>query len=248
VWSQTLLSVALVSAVPLAIAVLLPPNEASLRRIVPLLVAFAAGALLGAAFLHMLPESLAAGGRGARHGAIVLTGFFGFFILEQYLWSHEHASWRASRLHLSPLALLNVVGDGIHNMVDGMVIAAAYLTDTSLGVATTLAVLLHEVPQEIGDLGILLHTGLSRRRAIAWNMASALSAFVGAVGVLVVGARVTQLATVLVPFAAGGFIYIAASDLVPQLREESVDGRRTSALMVALALGVGLVALPLLLG
>jgi zinc and cadmium transporter len=235
-----------VSAVPLVIAVLLPTNEASLRRLVRLLVGFAAGALLGAAFLHLLPESLTAAGGGARQGAIVLTGFFGFFILERYLWSHEHAAWRASRLQLPPLALLNVVGDGIHNMVDGMVIAAAYLTDASLGVATTLAVLLHEVPQEIGDLGILLHAGLPRRRAIAWNLASALVAIAGALGVLVVGARVTELTRVLVPFAAGGFIYIAASDLVPQLREEPADGR-TSALLAALALGVGLTALPLLL-
>jgi zinc and cadmium transporter len=196
--------------------------------------------------LLFIPAGSLTAAAAARGGCDRSTGFFGFFILERYLWSHERA-WRASRLQLPPLALLNVVGDGIHNMVDGMVIAAAYLTDASLGMATTLAVLLHEVPQEIGDLGVLLHAGLPRRRAIAWNLASALVAIAGALGVLVVGARVTELTRVLVPFAAGGFIYIAASDLVPQLREEPADGR-TSALLAALALGVGLTALPLLLG
>jgi zinc and cadmium transporter len=248
----TLVSVLIVSAVPLFVAVALPRGEAELRKIVGRLIGFASGAMLGAAFLHMLPESFADERVAGIAPALVLTGFFGFFILERTLWAHQHDVAGSARHGLPALAMLNVLGDAAHNAVDGMAIAAAYLTGPALGFTTALAVLLHEVPQEVGDYGILLHAGLSRRRAILWNLASALSAVAGAAMVLIVGQRLDDLAAVIVPFAAGGFIYIAAVDLIPQLREESVAGTAsalgTARLLFAIGMGIALTSLPLLLG
>lgn len=244
--AATTLSVALVSAVPLAVAAALPRDEALLRRVTWWLVAFASGALLGAALLHLIPEAVHRQVDGTFAGGLVLAGFFGFFFLERHLWRHQHGSRRGRLRDLPPLASLNLVGDAVHNLVDGMVIAAAYLGDVSLGLTATLAVLLHEVPQEIGDYGILLHAGLSRSRAIAWNLASAVSAFAGAVAVLLIGTRVAGVADALVPAAAGGFLYIGAADLIPQLKGDADEGDG-SAPFVPLICGVLLTALPLLL-
>jgi zinc and cadmium transporter len=240
--SGTIVAVALVSAVPLGVAAVLPRDPAALHRTVRWLVGFATGALLGTAVLHMIPETFAQPG-GARWGGVVLLiGFFGFFLLERHLWRHQH---EVTDRVVQPTAALNLLGDAAHNFVDGMAIAAAFLVDTSLGITTSLAVLLHEVPQEMGDYGILLHAGLSRRRAIAWNLISGLVAMVGALAVLAFGSRFTVLADGLIPFAAGGFLYIASADLIPRLREE-VHVAQTGLLFLSMLLGVGLTALPLL--
>lgn len=246
-WGGALLGVVIVSAIPLAVALLLPREEAALRRLVRWLVAFAAGALLGAAFLHLIPDAFSSPAMGRWAGVLVVAGFFGFFGMERYVWRHGHRAPPDGPPRLPPLAAVNVVGDALHNALDGMAIAAAFLAGPSLGMATTLAVVLHEVPQEIGDVGILLHAGLSRRRAILWNLGSALVSFVGAVIVLVVGAFLEGAAAALIPIAAGGFIYIAASDLVPELQEETREGT-TGALLFTMALGLGAAALPLQLG
>lgn len=244
---SALASVLVVSAVPLVVGWFLPTDEATLRRVVRWLVCFAIGALLGAAFLHLIPEALAEpGGSPRTASATVLGGFLTFFLLERYLWSHHHDLATARGVAVPPLAALNLVGDGAHNFVDGMAIAAAYATDASLGVATTVAVLLHELPQEIGDYGILLHAGLDRRRAMTWNFVSGLIAIVGAGVVLVTRPHVDGFAAGLIPFSAGGFLYIAAADLIPQLREET-PGAGGGAPLLAIPLGIALTALPLLL-
>jgi zinc and cadmium transporter len=239
-------SVLVVSAVPLAVGWFLPTDEAALRRVVRWLVCSAIGALLGAAFLHLIPEALAEPGGARTASAVALGGFLTFFLLERYLWSHHHDPTDAGRMNVPPLAALNLMGDGAHNFVDGMAIAAAYTTDPSLGLATTVAVLLHELPQEIGDYGILLHAGLERRRAMSWNFVSGLIAVVGTAVVLLTRGHVDGFAAALIPFSAGGFIYIAAADLIPQLREETgpVQG---GAPLLAIPLGIVLSALPLLL-
>jgi zinc and cadmium transporter len=238
--------------VPLIVAVALPSEATALRRIVQRLIGFASGALLGAAFLHLIPESLADARIATAAPWLVLAGFFGFFILERTLWAHQHELSGSVRHGLPPLATLNVLGDAAHNAVDGMAIAAAFLTSPSLGLTTSLAVLLHEVPQEVGDYGILLHAGLPRRRAILWNLLSAFSAVLGAVIVLVVGRRVAELAAAIVPVAAGGFIYIAAVDLIPRLRDESAvdtaSALGTARLLLVIAAGIALTSLPLLFG
>lgn len=239
-------SVIVVSAVPLVVAWVLPADEATLRRTVRWLVCFAIGALLGAAFLHLIPEALSPPNDARAASVIVLGGFLAFFVLERYLWGHQHDLTAMGRARLPPLAALNLLGDGAHNFVDGMAIAAAYVTDRSLGVATTVAVLLHEVPQEIGDFGILLHAGLERRRAMWWNFLSGLIAVVGAAVVLVIGRHIAGFAVGLVPFSAGGFLYIAAADLIPQLREEG-GARQDGSPLVAIPLGIALTSVPLLL-
>jgi zinc and cadmium transporter len=236
-----------VSAVPLGVALLLPRDPAALRRAVRWLVGFAAGALLGAAFLHLVPESFALFRSPTLASALVLVGFFASLLLERYLWQHQHDIADEPTRHLPPLAALNLFGDAAHNLVDGMVIAGAFLSDPALGITTTVAVLLHEVPQEIGDYGVLLHAGLSRRRAIVWNLASAVVAVLGTVVVLAAGPRLASLSAGLLPFAAGNFIYIAASDLIPRLRDEAQPVRMRT-LLLPMALGVVLTALPLLLG
>lgn len=243
---SALASVLLVSAVPLVVGSLLPVDEAALRRLVRWLVCFAIGALLGAAFLHLIPEAFSRPGRAQTASALVLTGFLVFFVLERYLWSHQHDSAATRKMNVPPLAALNLVGDGAHNFIDGMAIAAAYVSDVSLGVATTVAVLLHEVPQEIGDYGILLHAGLARGRAVGWNFASGLIAVIGAAVVLATGSHVGSVAAWLVPFSAGGFIYIAAADLIPQLREENGQAP-AGAPLIAIPIGIVLTAVPLLL-
>lgn len=243
--ASALASVLLVSAVPLVVAWFLPTDEAALTRLVRWLVCFAIGALLGAAFLHLIPEALARPNDGRTASAIVLTGFLAFFVLERYLWSHQHDIAASRRVSMPPLAALNLLGDGAHNFVDGIAIAAAYMTDSSLGVATTVAVLMHELPQEIGDYGIMLHAGLERRRAVSWNFVSGLIAVLGAVVGLMAGRHAVGFSASLVPFSAGGFVYIAAADLIPQLREAGTDAQGGASLL-AIPLGIALTALPLL--
>jgi zinc and cadmium transporter len=239
-----LLAVALISATPFAISFILPRDEASLRRLVRWLVAFATGALLGTAFLHLIPEGLSSPVTQSTGGILVLAGFFGFFVLEHHLWRHQHEE-SASKPALHPVAMLNLLGDAAHNLVDGMAVAAAFLIEPAAGISTSIAVLLHEVPQEMGDYGVLLHSGLSRGRAIAWNLASAAVALIGAGVVLAFGTRFAAFSAALVPFAAGGFIYIAASDLIPRLREEP-HLTQTGMLLFTIMLGILLTALPLL--
>ena len=234
------------SAVPLVVGSFLPVDADALRRLVRWLVAFAIGALLGAAFLHLIPEAFSHGASTRAVSAVVLGGFLAFFVLERYLWSHQHDSAAARRIPVPPLAALNLIGDGAHNFVDGMAIAAAYVTDPSLGIATTVAVLLHELPQEIGDYGVLLQSGLERRHAMWWNFASGLTALIGAAGVLAAGGHVSEVAAWLVPFSAGGFVYIAAADLIPHLREAHGPGRG-GAPLIAIPLGIALTSVPLLI-
>jgi zinc and cadmium transporter len=236
-----LLSVGLVSLIPFFVVVFLPRSALRLQRGVPYVVAFAAGALLGGAFIHLIPEAFATGPR-AHVPLLMLVGFFGFFVLEVFLEVRSPHVPGAMR----PVAVLNLVGDGIHNCVDGMVIAASYLTEPSLGIATTLAVILHEVPQELGDYGVLVFGGLSVGRALRFNLLSASIAAMGAVAVLLVGAWTVRLTTALLPVAAGNFIYIAAADLIPELRRErdrSVLARR----LIVVVSGVLVMWLPLVL-
>jgi zinc and cadmium transporter len=237
-WTFALGSVLLISLIPLAWLLVAPRRAAGGR-----LLSFAVGALLGSAVLHLLPEAIERLGPGVRLSGGLLAGFLGFFVLEKFLGSHSHASTPA---RLPPLATLNLLGDGLHNVLDGALVAAAYSTDVTLGVTTTVAVVLREIPQEIGDMGVLTYAGVPLRRAVWYNFASGLAALGGATLTLVVGARLGGATDALLPVAAGAFIYIAASDLIPELRQER--SRRAALRQILLVLlGVAMMTLPLVL-
>jgi zinc and cadmium transporter len=223
-WSAALLSVLVVSAVPLGGFLLLARGEERLERILQPLVAFAVGALLAGAFLHLLPEGIAELGAGPPVFLGVLGGFVGFFVLEKFLWrSHGHEPRNNRARGGQRLATLNLIGDGLHNLIDGMVIAAAYQADPALGLTTTLAVLAHEIPQEAGDFAILLASGRSRGQALMLNLVSALGGLLGASVMLVFGSQVPGIIPFVLAFAAGNFLYVAMADLIPHLHRGSLD-------------------------
>jgi zinc and cadmium transporter len=242
-WASSLLSVGVVSAIPLLGLVLASRSERRIEAAVPYLVSFAVGAMLGGAVFHLLPEAGEQIGMGPRFSAWFLLGFLGFFFLEKSLWLHDHEPQSASRTRRHPVVTLNLLGDGVHNLVDGMLIAASYTVDPAVGVATTLAVLFHEVPQELGDFGVLVYGGLPVRKAVLYNFASALTAAVGAVLTLLLGGYITGLSTSLLPFAAGSFLYIAGSDLIPELQRER---RLSTSLWQSLLVLLGVVLMALL--
>lgn len=230
----------------LAAAILLLLPEHARSRLVPHLVSFAIGVLLGAAFLALLPHAVAAPLDAHVVGAAVLFGLLGFFLLEKMvLWRHCHSD--ACEAHTpyeayehgrdrSTVSLI-LIGDGLHNLVDGVLIAGAFLTDFHLGVVTSLAVAAHEVPQELGDFAILLHSGLGRLPALGLNMLSGLTSVVGAVvGYFSLRASVTIVPYVLA-VAAASFIYIAVADLIPGLHRR-LHPRATFQQVGLIALGV----------
>lgn len=196
-------------------------------------MSFSVGGLLGGAFFHLVPEAIEINGEVLKVSTWLLVGIFASYILEMVLkWRHCHIP--TSDEHPHSFAYINLIGDGVHNMIDGIIIGGAYLTSTSLGVATTIAVCLHEIPQEIGDFGVLIYAGMTRRRALLLNLASASTAILGVVIALSLSAYVENLVALLLPFAAGNFIYIAGSDLVPELQDE----KQLSSSLVQLALMV----------
>ncbi|RPJ46339.1 MAG: ZIP family metal transporter [Betaproteobacteria bacterium] len=202
------------SAIALVGSVTLVLSEQTLQRILLPLVAFAAGSLLGGAFFHMIPTGLAAGLEDVIVYALVLAGFATFFGLEQFLhWHHCH---RAEVACKKPLSYLILIGDGLHNFLGGLAVAGTFLIDIRLGIITWLAAAAHEVPQELGDFGVLVHGGWPRRQALFYNVLSALTFLVGSVIAYFVSFRFDV--SFLVPFAAGNFIYIGASDLIPEVK------------------------------
>lgn len=216
-----LVSVFLVSLMAFVGVVALYLNRKLLDKVLFWMVSFAAGALLGAAFLDLLPEALEKNGGPVMIYA--LTGIVVFYIIETFLyWYHCHYGHHHHHKHpkLKPVALLSLIGDGVHNFIDGMIIAAAYLADIRVGMAATAAVILHEIPQELGDFGILLYGGVKKTRILFYNFLCALTAVLGAIAVYFFSTRIENISAILVPFAAGGFIYIASADLIPELHKE----------------------------
>jgi len=213
---QILVATFIISLISLVGILTLMLKKEWLPKIMLILVALSSGALLGGAFLHLLPEAIEELGAGVDVFLYLLLGFCLFFILEQFLhWRHDHG---AGHSNIRPFSYLILISDGVHNFIDGLVIAASFLVSFPAGVATTLAVGLHEIPQELGDFGVLIHGGMSRQKALVFNFASALTAVLGGfLGYFT--SLYTQFSVVyLLPFAAGHFIYIAAADLIPEIK------------------------------
>jgi len=190
-------------------------KEKTVRKLVKVLIAFSAGALLSGAFFHLLAESIEELPIDFAF-YMVFAGFILFFLIEKFLhWHHCHEG----ECDVHPVSYLILFGDAVHNFIDGLVIAASFLVDISFGVITTLLILGHEFPQELGDFAIMLHGGMEKRKALFYNFLAQLTAVAGGLLGYFLSLSVGSV-SFLLPFAAGGFIYIAASDLVPELHKE----------------------------
>jgi zinc and cadmium transporter len=236
-WISTLLSVLGVSAVSLVGVFALALRRKRLERLLLPLVSLSVGALFGGAVLHLIPHALHEADSELLAMGLVCGGFLGFLGLDRLIRAYQQRDGGAEGV--KPYVPTNLIGDGVHNLLDGMVIAAGYLAGTSVGIAVTIAVMAHEVPHELGDFGVLVHGGLSVGQAIFWNFVSALAAVVGAVAVLLLGARANGTTMGLLPVAAGAFLYIALAQLVPELNADQRGLRASVVQIVLVAVGIG---------
>lgn len=249
----TLLSVSLISIVSFIGVAALAVNARLLKNIIFVLVSLAVGALLGDAFIHLIPNSFAESSNTTYTGGLIIAGVLIFFIVEKLLhWHHLHSdhehdteTLHDGRRHLPghtihPTGYMILASDGFHNFLDGIIIGISFLAGVEIGIASTVAIILHEIPQEIGDFGVLLHSGFSRGKALLLNFASALLAVLGGVLALVLGSTVEAFVPFIVPVAAGGFLYIATADLIPELRKHA---RISQAVIQLAAIIVGVAAM-----
>jgi zinc and cadmium transporter len=213
-----------------------------LERNVNFLVSLSVGVLLGDAFLHLIPDSL------ARIGSIqivmlwTLGGILLFFMLEKVVrWQHRHEVYPSQEKSLKPirpLARMNLIGDAVHNFIDGTLIAGSFLVSPVAGITTTLAIVIHEIPQEIGDVGALVYGGYAPRKAVWYNFLCSLTCLAGAVCMLIAGSWLQEGTLYLLPLAAGGFIYIASSDLIPELHKKgAMSHHLAQGLLISLGIG-----------
>lgn len=219
-------------------------KERVLNKILLLLVAFSAGALIGGAFLHLIPEAVSEVGTEEKFllkiFLYLIFGFSTFFVLEQFIgWHHHHSTQHPE---IMPFSYLILISDSIHNFIDGLIVAGSFLVSLPIGLATTLAVALHEIPQEIGDYGVLVYGGVKKIKALFLNFLSASAIIFGGVAGFFLSGRIGEEILFLLPFAAGSFIYIAASDLIPQIKKE-VNLRKSVIHFLVFLAGIGLMLL-----
>jgi zinc and cadmium transporter len=219
IWTYTLISVFLVSMLSLLGLIFFPFGKENISRFLIWAVAFAAGTLLGDAFLHLMPQATI-------HGASVgvsmsfLAGILAFFVLEKFIhWHHCHDVECEEKIVSFPYVIL--VGEAVHNFIDGMIIAASYLVSIPLGIATTLAVVSHEIPHEVGDFASMLYGGFSKAKALLFNVLAGMVSILGALFILVLKADTAETVKYLIPFAAGSFIYVAIADIIPELHKST---------------------------
>lgn len=219
---DVILATVIISSGSLVGVLTLALNQKLLSKILMSLVSLSAGTMLAAALLHLLPEAI------DKLGVILplqltLASFIGFFVLERFLhWRHCH---HKDHLVKHTIGTMNLIADAIHNFLDGVLIAASFASGAGLGIVATMAISLHEIPQEIGDFGVLLHSGFSRKRALLFNVLVSLTAILGGVLGYFASHLMTSFASYLIPVAAGGFIYISATDLIPELNNEKSTKR-----------------------
>jgi len=208
-------------------------KEKVLNEILLILVSLSAGALMGGAFIHLLPESVEKGGE-MNPFIFVLMGFILFFLIEKVLhWRHCHKG----KCDVHTFHYMNLIGDSIHNFIDGLIIAASFIVSIPLGLTTTIAIAAHEIPQEIGDFGVLVYGGFKKKKALVLNFIIALTIVLGGIVGYFISQNIEQAVVFLIPFAAGGFIYIAATDLVPEIKKE-INIKKSMATMLVFICGI----------
>lgn len=246
VYLYSLISVVIVSLISFIGVFALSLKEGLIRKYIFVSVSLAAGALLGDAFVHLIPEAFEAVSPLAV-SILIIGGIVFFFVLEKFLhWHHHHHEDDTSDNAIHPVGKLILFSDGVHNFIDGVIIGISFMVSIPVGVATTLAVLLHEIPQEIGDFGVLLHAGYTRRKALLVNFFSALMAVLGTCAAFLLGEAGESFINWILPLAAGGFIYIAVADLIPELHKTK-EVRHSIVQLCALLLGVVLMIALILL-
>jgi zinc and cadmium transporter len=218
---QPLLATIFVSLLSLSGALFLLRKKVNYQKNIPYFVSFAAGVMLAASLLDLLPHAIEEAGI---HGILMLTlwGIVGSFLFERFiLWHHHHEETH----HIKPSALLVLIGDAVHNFIDGVVIAAAFLVNPALGISTTAAIMSHELPQELADFSILLYAGFSRKKALLFNFLSATTALIGTIAGYFLLDQFEEFLPHVLAFTAGMFIYIACADLIPELHREHHEKR-----------------------
>jgi zinc and cadmium transporter len=209
-------------------------NDNLLNKVIIILVAFAAGGLIGGAFFDIIPEALGYVKDNNQLFIFIIAGYLLFFMIEKYLhWRHCHDT--ECKVHM--FTYINIIGDIVHNFSDGLIIGAIFQTDIKVGIAATLAIIFHEIPHELGNFTVLIHGGFSKMKALAYNFLSSLFAIAGTLAGYYFTSKISGLPAILLPAAAGGFIYIASCDLIPQLHKEE-DGKRSALIMVTFVIGI----------
>ena len=213
-----ILSVLAVSLVSLAGAFSLAMRDDLIKKYIGIFISLAIGALLGDAFIHIIPEVFESGINEMLASILIISGVILFFIIEKFMHWHHHGE-DSSDKEIHPVGKLIIFTDGFHNLIDGIIIGASFMVSIPLGIATTIAVILHEIPQEIGDFAVLIHAGYSKKKALLYNFLSALAAVFGVLIVFIFGSITENISTWFMPIAAGGFVYIAVADLIPELHK-----------------------------
>jgi len=239
-------AVILVSLVSLVGVFSLTFKEEVLKKYINFFISLAIGALLGDAFIHIIPEAFESGDIvPGLVSLLIISGILLFFIIEKFIHWHHHGEDKEAE-HIHPVGKLILFTDGFHNLIDGAIIGASFLVSIPLGIATTIAVILHEIPQEIGDFAVLVHAGYSKKKALLFNFISALISILGLAIVFIFGNIIDNIALFVVPIAAGGFIYIAIADLIPEL-QKTKNIKHSLIQLVIIFIGVlSMVALTLL--
>ena len=212
------ISVIIVSLVSLVGVFSLSIKENILKKYINFFISLAIGALLGDAFIHIIPEAYISSLGTNLASILVIAGILFFFVIEKFIHWHHHGEDKEEE-HIHPVGKLVLFTDGFHNLIDGAIIGASFLVSPHVGVATTIAVVLHEIPQEIGDFAVLIHAGYTKKRALWLNFISALASVLGLAIVVIFGNIIEGASMYFIPIAAGGFIYIAVADLIPELHK-----------------------------
>jgi zinc and cadmium transporter len=237
------ISVTIVSLVSFVGIFALSIKEELLRKYIFVFISLAVGALLGDAFIHLIPEAFRSSVGELFVSILIIVGILIFFILEKFLHWHHHGEDKDEN-EVHPAGKLILFSDGVHNFIDGVIIGVSFIVSVPVGIATTIAVILHEIPQEIGDFAVLLHYGYERSRALWLNFLSALCAVLGVLVVFLFGKMSAGFILWILPIAAGGFIYVAVADLIPELHK--TKNAKHSALQI-LTVVIGVLAMVTLL-